>query len=47
VNDAGFWMFSEYFDLSVKQTFQVWTTLETVISVVGLLMVLLMNMIIH
>ena len=47
VNDAGFWMFSEYFDLSVKQTFQVWTALETVISVVGLLMVLLMNVIIN
>ncbi|NLR10281.1 MULTISPECIES: gluconate:H+ symporter [Lactobacillaceae] len=47
VNDAGFWMFSEYFDLSVKQTFQVWTTLETVISVVGLGMVMLMNAIIN
>ncbi|KRL98117.1 gluconate:H+ symporter [Levilactobacillus hammesii] len=47
VNDAGFWMFSEYFDLSVKQTFQVWTTLETVISVVGLGMVMLMNTIIN
>jgi len=47
VNDAGFWMFSEYFDLSVKDTFKVWTTLETVISIVGLLMVLLMNAIFH
>lgn len=47
VNDAGFWMIKEYFDLSVKQTLEIWTVLETVISVVGLLMVLLLNMILH
>lgn len=46
VNDAGFWMFKEYFDLSVKQTLEIWTVLETVISVVGLLMVLLVNAVI-
>lgn len=44
VNDAGFWMFKEYFDLDVKQTLGIWTTLETVISVVGLIMVLILNM---
>ncbi|MCM0582320.1 gluconate permease [Weissella diestrammenae] len=43
VNDAGFWMFKEYFDLDVKQTLQIWTVLETVIAVVGLLIVLLLN----
>lgn len=47
VNDAGFWMVKEYFELTVKQTFQIWTLLETVISVVGLLMVLLLNAILH
>ncbi|MDT6980244.1 gluconate:H+ symporter [Levilactobacillus zymae] len=47
VNDAGFWMFSEYFDLSVKDTFKVWTTLETVISIVGVIMVMIMNAIFH
>ncbi|WP_461240454.1 gluconate:H+ symporter [Paucilactobacillus sp. N302-9] len=47
VNDAGFWMFQEYFDLSVKQTLEIWTVLETIISVVGLLMVLLLNGILH
>ncbi len=45
VNDAGFWMFREYFDLTVKQTLSIWTVLETIISVVGLLMVLLLNLI--
>lgn len=47
VNDAGFWMFQEYFDITVKQTMQIWTVLETIISVVGLLMVLLLNSIVH
>lgn len=44
VNDAGFWMFKEYFDLDIKQTLKIWTSLETVISVVGLLMVLLLSL---
>lgn len=44
VNDAGFWMFKEYFDLNIKQTFQTWTLLETIISVVGLGMALFLNM---
>lgn len=47
VNDAGFWMVKEYFELSVKQTFQIWTVLETLISITGLLMVLLLNLILH
>ncbi len=36
VNDAGFWMVKEYFDISVVQTFKSWTVAETIISVVGL-----------
>lgn len=44
VNDAGFWMFKEYFDLDLKQTLGIWTTLETVISVTGLIVVLILNM---
>ena len=47
VNDAGFWMFREYFDLTVKQTLSIWTVLETIISVVGLLIVLLLNVAFH
>ncbi|MCT4403668.1 gluconate permease [Leuconostoc falkenbergense] len=46
VNDAGFWMFKEYFDLNVKQTLQIWTVLETIIAVVGLGMVLILNLIV-
>ncbi len=44
VNDAGFWMFKEFFGLSLKETFLTWTLLETIISVVGLAGVLILNM---
>jgi GntP family gluconate:H+ symporter len=44
VNDAGFWMFKEYFDLSVKETLLTWTMLETVISIVGLGGVLILSL---
>lgn len=43
VNDAGFWMFKEYFNLSLKQTFGTWTIMESLVSVLGLLGVLLIN----
>lgn len=46
VNDAGFWMFKEYFNLSIKETFATWTMLESVISVVGLIGTLLLSAII-
>lgn len=46
VNDAGFWMFREYFDLTIKQTLLTWTLLETIISVVGLGGVLLLNLVV-
>ena len=43
VNDTGFWMFKEYFNLSLKQTFGTWTIMESLVSVLGLLGVLLIN----
>lgn len=46
VNDGGFWLFKEYFNVSIKETFMSWTLMETTISVVGLLGILLLNMII-
>jgi Gnt-I system high-affinity gluconate transporter len=36
VNDSGFWLFKEYFNLSIKDTFRSWTMMETIISFVGL-----------
>jgi Gnt-I system high-affinity gluconate transporter len=47
VNDGGFWLFKEYFNLTIRQTFATWTIMETMVSVVGLLMVLLLDQIIH
>ncbi len=35
VNDGGFWIIAKYFNLTVKQTLQTWTVLETVLSVVS------------
>ncbi|KYD07917.1 GntP family permease [Heyndrickxia sporothermodurans] len=46
VNDAGFWMFKEYFGLSMKETFATWTLLETVISVAGLVFILLLSLVV-
>jgi GntP family gluconate:H+ symporter len=40
VNDGGFWMVKEYFDISVVQTFKSWTVAETIISIMGLLLTL-------
>jgi len=46
VNDTGFWMFKEYFNLSLKQTFLSWSTMETIISILGLMGVLILSKII-
>lgn len=47
VNDTGFWMFKEYFKLSLKQTFSTWTVMESIVSVLGLLGVLLINQMLY
>ncbi|MDE3251530.1 MAG: gluconate transporter, partial [Bacteroidota bacterium] len=43
INDSGFWMFKEFFKLSLKQTFLSWTVMETLISLLGLAGVLLLQ----
>jgi len=35
-NDVGFWMFKEYFNLNIKQTFLIWSVMETIVALVGL-----------
>ncbi|MBM7543410.1 GntP family gluconate:H+ symporter [Weissella beninensis] len=47
VNDAGFWMFKEFFDLDVKETLKTWTVLETLISVTGLIVIMILATFIH
>jgi Gnt-I system high-affinity gluconate transporter len=44
VNDSGFWMFKEYFNLSMKETFSSWTIMETLVAVIGLAGVLLLDL---
>lgn len=43
VNDSGFWMFKEYFNLSIKDTLRSWTVMETIVAVVGLAGVLVLE----
>lgn len=44
VNDPGFWLFKEYFNLSITETLKSWSLLETVISVSGLIGCLIINL---
>lgn len=47
VNDGGFWMFKEFFNMSVKDTLKTWSVMETIVSVVGLIGILILNSILH
>lgn len=47
VNDSGFWLFKEYFNMSVGDTLKTWTVMETIVSVVGILGVLVLNFFVH
>ena len=46
VNDSGFWMYKEYFNLSLKQTFASWSLMETIVGIVGLVGVLALDMVV-
>lgn len=43
VNDPGFWLFKEYFGLTMKDTFRSWTLMESLVSVIGLIGVLIVD----
>ncbi|MEU0271574.1 gluconate:H+ symporter [Streptomyces sp. NPDC006307] len=45
VNDAGFWLVKEYFGMNVGQTIKTWSVMETIISVVGIAVVLLLSLV--
>lgn len=47
VNDSGFWMFKEYFNLSIRDTIRSWSLMETIVSVTGLASVLLLDKLLH
>ncbi|HZE85383.1 MAG TPA: gluconate transporter, partial [Puia sp.] len=44
VNDGGFWLFKEYFNLSIKDTLRSWSIMESLVAVVGLGGVLLLSL---
>jgi Gnt-I system high-affinity gluconate transporter len=46
VNDGGFWLFKEYFNLSIKDTLKTWSVMETAIGISGLVGVLLLSLIV-
>ena len=46
VNDSGFWLFKEYFNLTVKDTFRSWSVMESLVSFIGLAGVLLLNLVV-
>ncbi|MCO5992950.1 GntP family permease [Actinoallomurus rhizosphaericola] len=46
VNDAGFWLVKEYFGLNVGQTVATWSLMETIISVVAFVLVLLLSVVV-
>lgn len=43
INDGGFWLFKEYFNVSIKETLLSWSLMETTVSIMGLLGVLIIN----
>jgi GntP family gluconate:H+ symporter len=45
VNDAGFWLINQYFGMTVKDTFKTWSAMETLISCVGMVGVLIVNVV--
>ena len=46
VNDSGFWMFKEYFGLSLADTFRSWSVMETLVGVFGLIFTLMLSLIV-
>ena len=43
VNDPGFWLFKEYFNLSIRDTIRSWSIMESIVSVVGIVGVMVLN----
>ena len=47
VNDGGFWLVKEYFNLSIADTIKTWTVMETAVGVTGLVGVFVLNAILQ
>jgi GntP family gluconate:H+ symporter len=46
VNDAGFWLIKEFFNMTVPQTLKTWTVAETIIGVAGLAFTMILSFLI-
>ncbi|RMP01847.1 GntP family permease, partial [Pseudomonas marginalis] len=46
VNDAGFWLVKQYFNMTVAETFKTWTAMETILSVVALIFIMLLSLVV-
>src|SRR6267142_182832 len=46
VNDSGFWLIKEFFNMTVQQTLKTWTVAETIIGVAGLGFTLLLSLVV-
>ncbi|MBC8151694.1 MAG: gluconate transporter [Bacteroidetes bacterium] len=46
INDGGFWLFKEYFNLSINDTLRTWTVMETLVSIIGLLGVMGLSLVV-
>jgi GntP family gluconate:H+ symporter len=46
VNDAGFWLVKEYFGMTVGETFKTWSAMETIISVVAIIFIVLLSLVV-
>jgi len=46
VNDSGFWLIKEFFNMTVPQTLKTWTVAETIIGVAGLGFTLLLSLVV-
>ena len=46
VNDAGFWLVKQYFNMTVAETFKTWSTMETILSVVEIIFIMLLSLVV-
>ena len=43
VNDSGFWLFKEYFNISIKDTIRSWSLMETIVAIAGIIGVMILD----
>jgi GntP family gluconate:H+ symporter len=46
VNDGGFWLVKEYFNMTVAQTLKTWSVCETIISVTALILAVALSLVV-